>query len=69
LPEIPIPLSDPDPDITLDLAAVFAQTYDDARYDDSVNYSAPLALPLAPEDLAWVESQVRGFAEQSTRGD
>ena len=29
---------------------VSAQTYDDARYDDSIDYAAPLDLPLAPED-------------------
>jgi hypothetical protein len=69
LPEIPVPLSAPDPDIALDLAAVFAQAYDDARYDDSVNYSTPLALPLAPEDLAWVEDQVRGIADRSGQGN
>jgi hypothetical protein len=65
LPEIPIPLADPDADVPLDLAAVFAQTYDDARYDDSVDYSAPLALPLAPEDLGWLEETLREFAERA----
>jgi hypothetical protein len=65
LPEIPIPLADPDADIPLDLATVFAQTYDDARYDGLVNYSAPLALPLALEDLAWSQDQAHGFAERS----
>ena len=32
LPAIPIPLSIPDPDVLLDLRAVFAQTYDGAPY-------------------------------------
>jgi hypothetical protein len=68
LPEIPIPLAERDSDIALNLAAVFAQTYDDAGYDDLVDYSAPLALPLAPEDRDWVEDQARGFAERSGRG-
>jgi hypothetical protein len=47
---------------------VFAQTYDDARYDDLVNYSALLDLPLAPEDLAWSADQAREFAERSGKG-
>jgi hypothetical protein len=64
LPQIPIPLSDLDPDVTLDLAEVFAQAYEDARYVDAVNYSAPLSVPLAPEDLAWIGDQVRKFAEK-----
>jgi hypothetical protein len=68
LPDIPIPLAHPDADIPLDLAAVFAQTYDDARYGDSVDYSVPLALPLALEDLAWSADQARSFAEGSGGG-
>ncbi len=59
LPIIPIPLLDPDPDVHLDLAAVFAQTYDDAPYGDSIDYSAPLEVPLAPEDRAWAEHLAR----------
>jgi hypothetical protein len=59
LPAIPIPLSIPDPDVHLDLRAVFAQTYDGAPYGESINYSAPLDLPLASEDRAWAEQQAR----------
>ena len=55
LPVIPIPLCDPDPDVALNLAAVFAQTYDGAGYGDSIDYTAPLELPLLPEDRAWAE--------------
>ena len=59
LPAIPIPLSIPDPDVLLDLRVVFAQTYDGAPYGGSINYSAPLDLPLASEDRAWAEQQAR----------
>ena len=59
LPAIPIPLSVPDPDVLLDLRVVFAQTYDGAPYAESINYSAPLDLPLAPGDRAWAEQQAR----------
>ncbi len=59
LPAIPIPLLIPDPDVHLDLRAVFSQTYDGAPYGESIDYSAPLNLPLASEDLAWAEQQVR----------
>ena len=59
LPAIPIPLSIPDPDVLLDLRAVFAQTYDGAPYGESINYSAPLDLPLDSDDLAWAEQQAR----------
>ncbi len=59
LPAIPIPLSIPDPDVLLDLRAVFTQTYDGAPYGESINYSAPLDSPLVSEDRAWAEQQAR----------
>jgi hypothetical protein len=65
LPVIPIPLSNPDPDVPLDLAAVFAETYDDAPYSDLVDYMAPLNLPLSPEDRAWAEQQARTRGTES----
>ena len=40
LPTIPIPLIDPDPDVPLDLQAVFNTVYDRARYDRSIDYSS-----------------------------
>ncbi len=59
LPVVPIPLAAPDPDVLLDLRGVFAQTYDGAPYGESINDSAPLDLPLAPEDRDWAEQQAR----------
>jgi hypothetical protein len=61
LPTIPIPLMAPDPDIPLDLAAIFQTVYQRARYERSVNYKAPLRLPLNPEDRAWAEAIARDF--------
>jgi hypothetical protein len=59
LPSIPIPLKAPDDDIVLDLAAVFARVYQGARYERSIDYTAPLALPLNPQDREWAESLAR----------
>jgi hypothetical protein len=59
LPVIPIPLANRDPDVALDLGTVFAQTYDDAPYDESIDYTAPLDLPLEAEDRAWAEEHDR----------
>jgi hypothetical protein len=59
LPVIPIPLSNSDPAVALNLAAVFAQTYDGAGYGDSIDYTAPLELPLLPEDRTWAEELAR----------
>jgi len=63
LPTIPIPLQAPDPDIPIDLAAVFALTYLRGRYARSIDYDLPLALPLAPEDRAWAEGLARAAGE------
>jgi hypothetical protein len=59
LPAVPIPLKPPDPDVPLDLAAVCATAYDRGRYALSIDYSAPLDLPLAAEDRAWAEELAR----------
>jgi hypothetical protein len=59
LPTIPIPLKDPDPDVALDLAAIFATVYQRGRYERSIDYTASLSLPLGPEDRAWAEGLAR----------
>lgn len=53
LPAIRVPLKAPDPDLTVDLAAVFALVYDRGRYERVLEYGAPPAAALAPEDLSW----------------
>ena len=60
LPKIPIPLEDPDPDVFLDLAEVFALAYQRGRYSPLINYDRPLDLPLHPQDSEWAERVARG---------
>jgi hypothetical protein len=55
LPEIPIPLLDPDPDAKVDLQAVLQRVYDAARYQSSIYEGVP-EPPLSPTDAAWAES-------------
>jgi hypothetical protein len=55
LPRIPIPLLAPDPDVILDLPALFALGYERGRYARALDYSAPLDLPLLQGDRAWAE--------------
>ena len=55
LPGIPIPMREPDPDLWIDLQAVFARTYDRSRYGRVVDYSAAPDPPLSPEDAVWVK--------------
>lgn len=54
LPKIPIPLAEGDPDVSLDLQAIFDTTYDRAGYDYALNYSKPIDPPLAESQQAWV---------------
>lgn len=60
LPKVEVPLLRPDPDLVLDLASVYSTAYERGRYARSINYGAPLTVPLAPADLAWAEGLARG---------
>ena len=57
----PAPVADPrgDPDVDLDLAAVFATAFERGRYARSIDYAAPLAIALAQADRAWAEARER----------
>jgi hypothetical protein len=60
LPAIPIPLLPPDPDVWLDLASVFATTYERGRYARSLDYAAPPPVSLDDETRRWVMERARG---------
>jgi hypothetical protein len=60
LPTIPVPLKSPDPDLFLDLGAIFRQAYDRGRYARSLRYGDPPAAPLTPEARDWVLRQAPG---------
>ncbi|MBI3268879.1 MAG: DUF4058 family protein [Planctomycetes bacterium] len=54
LPTIPIPLAAGDPDVLLDLQAVFDAVYDHAGYDYSLDYAGLVRPPLSEGDAVWV---------------
>lgn len=58
---LPVPLRPGDGETPLDLAAVFARTYDRGRYDQLVRYDAPPPAGLSDADRAWA-------AEVAARG-
>lgn len=62
LPTIPIPLLAPDPDVPLDLAAIFATVYQRGQYERSIDYTAPLNLPIGAPDRGWAENLARTHA-------
>lgn len=54
LPTLPIPLKVPDPDVSVDLGAVFITAYEKGRYDRVLPRDEPPSGLLRPGDLAWV---------------
>ncbi len=55
LPRVPVPLRAPDPDVIIDLAAIFRETYERARLDRKIDYSRTPA-GLNAEDQAWARA-------------
>ena len=54
LPVIPLPLLPGDPDVPLDLQAVFARGYDAGPYRRVIRYGEdPIVPPLGPEQAEW----------------
>jgi len=54
LPVIPIPLAAKDPDVPLDLQAVFDTVYDRAGYDYSINYEVDLMPEPTANESRWI---------------
>jgi Protein of unknown function (DUF4058) len=59
LPRIRTPLLPGDPDVVLDIPAVFARCYDAARYDLDLDYTQLPPPTLSPPELAWLEGWLR----------
>lgn len=60
LPRLRVPLREPDPDVVLDLQAIFARCYDNGGYADLVDYRQPPPGPLSAEEMAWLDGLLRG---------
>lgn len=54
LPVVPVPLRAPDPDVTVDLAAVYSAAYDRGRFARRLPYRGPCKIPLSHEAQQWV---------------
>lgn len=60
LPRCRIPLRPPDPDVVLDLPAVFSRCYDVGGYDLLIDYSQPPAVPLRENETVWLTTLLHG---------
>jgi hypothetical protein len=60
LPRIGIPLRHPDPDIVLDLQAIFDRCYDNGGYEDFINYRRAPTPALAFNEEEWAELWLKG---------
>lgn len=59
LPKLPVPLRDPDPDLLIDLAAVFNTAYERGRFQRRLNYQGPLPAQLRADEQDWVETVLK----------
>ena len=57
LPAVKIPLTKPDPDVSIDIQAAFEQVYQDGDYMLRVLYDQPCAPKLLPADQEWADQQ------------
>jgi hypothetical protein len=59
LPVLPVPLLDPDPDLSLDLQPLIDGIYSLGRYDEQIDYGRPLTPALSGEEADWVRSVLK----------
>lgn len=59
LPCIGVPLREPDPDVALDLQAVFVRCYDNGGYADFIDYRQPPPVSLSDQESTWVKELIK----------
>lgn len=64
LPEIRVPLEEPDADIPLQLQPMIEAIYKRSRYGGSIDYTKPLEPPLRGAEATWVKTQLRDWQRQ-----
>lgn len=58
LPTVRVPLSEPDPDVPLDLQQAFETIYELSPYGAAIDYSQPPDVPLAKAAAAWAAERI-----------
>ena len=60
IPPVPVPLLEPDPDLSLDLGKAIQNIYNRAAYDLRIDYSQPPPKPnLSDEEIAWLHAHLK----------
>jgi hypothetical protein len=59
LPRVRVPLAEDDPDVVLDLPAIFDRVYDAGKFDREVDYRRPPTVPLSRADAKWAGAVLR----------
>ncbi|MFN3335825.1 MAG: DUF4058 family protein [Caldilinea sp.] len=67
LPRCRIPLRSPDPDVVLDLPAVFTRCYDVGGYDLTIDYTKPPPGDLSEAELGWLRSHLEAWRVASSQ--
>jgi hypothetical protein len=68
LPEIPVPLASPDPDMPLALGPLIEAVYVRSRYARRIDYTRSLRPPLTPEQAACVQGTFPGGSKPAKPG-
>lgn len=64
LPLLPVPLEEPDPDVSLDLQQVIDSIFQRNRYSEDIDYTKPLDPPLLLADQSWLLEQLKARQTQ-----
>src|SRR5207302_1935262 len=56
LASFPVPLRMPDPDVWINLAAVFATAYERGRFGRRIDYQCPVPVLVRDEDNTWIRA-------------
>jgi Protein of unknown function (DUF4058) len=69
LPTLPLPLQKPDPDLLIDLAAVFHTTFERGRFSRSLRYDEPLSMRRGKEEREWMRKTIASFKRRHAKKD
>jgi hypothetical protein len=64
LPTVPVPLTEPDADVALDLQRAFDETYETSGFQRAIRYREPPELKLDPQEQRWLDERLRAAKQR-----